>query len=256
MLSVVCTCSYDSCMNYPADIVTQYYSRQGLITWLPWNGLKHGGAHCRVTDGIDKVVERLAEKGRKRLGAGVESITLVKDVKKIGVKAGGAEDLFDFVVMATQPNQAAALLPKECKAKGILERFEVEYSKVLVHKDRSLMPSKACDWTGVNIMVGERKEGLEASQCSIWLNAIQDVEGGDVFQTWNPAQVPEKVLKEAVFSRPLLTVGSKQLCKELADEQGNDGIFFVGSYVHYDMPLLENGVVSALDVGRRLGLEF
>jgi hypothetical protein len=42
---------------------------------------------------------------------------------------------------------------------------------------------------------------------------------------------------------------------QLATSQGVGHIWFVGAYARYSMPLLENGVKSAMEVSRRLGVD-
>lgn len=43
--------------------------------------------------------------------------------------------------------------------------------------------------------------------------------------------------------------------KQLETLQGKNNVYYIGAYVVPGIPLLENGVVSAMDVARKLGVE-
>jgi hypothetical protein len=92
-----------------------------------------------------------------------------------------------------------------------------------------------------------------------------DLLDGDIFQTWNPfldVLTPEEradskiVLSTFDTIRSLVTPDTRDTCERLEKLQGSGGIFYVGAYVNYEVPLLENAVKSAAKVARRLGVSL
>ncbi|GMH67608.1 hypothetical protein TrVE_jg4743 [Triparma verrucosa] len=261
MLSVVCTCSYSSLDAYPAKTIIEYYNTYGILTWFPnplRTRLQYGGAHCRVTEGINSVCEKLSKRATTCVfNSNVTEV--VPGEKPLVVSGDGSSREFDYVVVATQPHHASALLPQaKPELLDALKQWKYEHSSVYVHRCDSLMPSRECDWSNVNIMVGPRTTGLDGSQCSIWLNRLDDSIPKDVYQTWNPAfkLEDEKILKYAEFTRPVVTMDTEKHCKVVKENQGSGGVFLVGSYSRFDMPLLENAVKSGKEVGEILDVKF
>jgi len=78
-----------------------------------------------------------------------------------------------------------------------------------------------------------------------------------LFQTWNPhvEPKPDTVKADYEFERPVVTLESVAAMGELAKVQGKGHVWLVGAYSLNSMPLLENGVKSAIDVAARLGVD-
>ena len=98
---------------------------------------------------------------------------------------------------------------------------------------------------------------------TIWLNRAQSSLGAlgasctPLFQTWNPLPhlLPRKdlTLHDALFERPVVTPASIQCISTLRAKQGQNNLWFVGSYVETGMPLLETAVTSAAFVAQAMG---
>ena len=84
--------------------------------------------------------------------------------------------------------------------------------------------------------------------CTVWMNQIDPAVSPAVFQTWNPLiePAPEHVVSESYFERPVVTTRSADAMRQLAGIQGSGGVWFVGAYALYSVPLLENGRGSLL----------
>jgi len=90
------------------------------------------------------------------------------------------------------------------------------------------------------------------------MNAIQDELIGEknLFQTWAPDREPaeDSVIFRWTFDRAILNNEAVEGILELDKYQGRNNVFFVGAYSKYGIPLLENGVKSAIDICERLGV--
>lgn len=77
----------------------------------------------------------------------------------------------------------------------------------------------------------------------------------DLFQTWNPLRQPSPahVLRSYSFERPMATVGTLEAVRKLWELQGSGGVWFVGAYSLFMVPLQESACLSALRVAAALG---
>eukprot|EP00163_Fabomonas_tropica_P031540 TRINITY_DN752_c2_g1_i4.p1 TRINITY_DN752_c2_g1~~TRINITY_DN752_c2_g1_i4.p1 ORF type:complete len:163 (-),score=24.42 TRINITY_DN752_c2_g1_i4:219-707(-) len=93
---------------------------------------------------------------------------------------------------------------------------------------------------------------------TIWLNKVDANQFPlEIFQTWNPYQQPREgtLLGRATFQRPVLTTDAVKGIHLLEKLQGKGNLWYCGSYARFGMPLLENGVRSALEIAEALGVE-
>jgi predicted NAD/FAD-binding protein len=244
-LATIATCSIDDARQYPADVVAGYVAA-GLARQSVRRAV-HGAddAAARLTAGIARVV----------CDAGVLAVRVSGAQAEVH-RAGGGVERFDHVVMATQANQALALLPEaSAEEAALLARFRYRALEVLMHRDPALMPPRRADWSPVNARVCAEHERPEST---IWVNAVQPAlrHARDVFQTVQPQRAPrdELVLGQAHFERPLVDGASQAALAGLQALQAQPGrrLWFAGSYAEAGVPLLESAVRSALAVARAI----
>jgi predicted NAD/FAD-binding protein len=238
--AAVCTCSSAAVRAYPARVILDYLTR----------GLTFGGVR-RVVLGTREVVRRLTEPVHEvRCGVKVQAILPAAD--GVRVKWEGGEQRFDHVVIATQANQAAAMLDGAFRReKEALDRFAYESSSVVVHTDAGLAPRDRAHWAPVNIITSPTHDKPMAT---IWMNRVQPglAKLSPVFQTWNPIRDarPELVKAQARFERPLVNAASLEGSRtvRLLHAQHGRRLWFCGSYLGPGIPLLEAAARTALDV--------
>jgi predicted NAD/FAD-binding protein len=238
--AAVCTCSNAAVRAYPARVILDYLTR----------GLTFGGVR-RVVLGTREVVRRLTEPVHEvRCGVKVQHISPEAD--GVRVTWDGGEQRFDHVVIATQANQAAAMLADAYRQeKSALERFAYEASAVIVHTDARLAPRDRAHWAPVNLITSAAHDKPMAT---IWMNRVQPelANASPVFQTWNPIVEPraETIKAHARFERPLVNASSLEGARLVRALQGQHGrrLWFCGSYMGPGIPLLEAASRTALDV--------
>jgi predicted NAD/FAD-binding protein len=244
-LATIATCSIDDARAYPADVVAGYVAA-GLARQSVRRAV-HGAddAAARLSAGIARVV----------CEAGVQAVRVSGSQAEVH-RAGGDVERFDHVVMATQANQALALLPEATAAEAaLLARFRYRALDVVMHRDAALMPPRRADWSPVNARVCPEHERPEST---IWVNAVQPAlrHARAVFQTVQPQRAPrdDLVLGHAAFERPLVDGASQAALAGLQALQAEPGrrLWFVGSYAEAGVPLLESAVRSAHAVARAI----
>jgi len=254
MLSVVCTCTYKSVAAYPAQIVVDYFANKYGLS----------GAQCRAYGGTRDVVARLTEPvTRVVTSASIEGVAASKASCTLTWRdAAGrthSED-FDEVVLAMQANASRKVLRTGAAPAQLcaLEAFPYEKKRVVLHTDPLLMPAQRRDWSPLNIVVTPSED---AASVTVWMNHIDKALTAElsapVFQTWNPVIEPETstVIADFAFERPVVTAASVRAMAALQEAQGDGHVWFVGAYSLNSMPLLENGVKSAMMVARHLGVD-
>jgi len=284
MLSVVCTCSYAAVKTYPAALIVDYFAdKYGL-----------SGAQCRAHAGTREVVTKLSSGVHRCLtGAAVTQVQAGPHGARVTWQPTSSQlassqlassqlassqlassqlassqlassqprsEEFDEVVLATQANVSSRILRTECSATvAALNVFEYETHRVVLHTDERLMPAVQSDWSPLNIQTSPGASG--AASVTVWMNRIdahlRAALTRPVFQTWNPATEPAPGTIEADFhfERPVVTVTSAAAMRTLCRVQGRGHVWLVGAYVRYSMPLLENGVISAIEVSKALGVD-
>jgi uncharacterized protein len=235
--AAVCTCSNAAVRAYPARVILEYLTR----------GLTFGGVR-RVVHGTREVVARLTEPlAEVRCGVSVREIRPVADGVRISWEGG--EQRFDHVVVATQANQAAAMLDAGYRReRDALARFAYESSEVAVHTDARLAPTERRHWAPVNLIQSPEHDKPMAT---IWMNRVQPAlrDASPVFQTWNPIRDPhpDSVRARSRFERPVVNAASLVGAREMAMLHAQHGrrLWFCGSYLGPGIPLLESAATTA-----------
>ena len=245
LLSVTCTCDYQSVLNYPADIIVEY--------------LTSGVAKLGILNaeyGVKDIVSRLLKGVHLQTDSAIQRI--MPDGQKVKIEYNGLSQTYDQVIVATQVQQAAKMLDGFLNYQQYLQQVPVESSVMMVHQDASFLPRTACRVSPVSYFT---PAGSQRPQISVDLSkSIRRFRSDkSLFQTWHPIYRPpaEKILAEISFTRPCITHASRDaihtLC--LAQKQPGNRLWLCGSYMTPDkIPLLDAAVTSALEVAAALGV--
>jgi predicted NAD/FAD-binding protein len=249
IMSMICTCSYEAVLQYPMDIVLDYFMKNGTYN------------QYRSRNGSLQVVKILSQHVKK-----VYLNSPVEEIFHASAATGGSPKLtavidrkerkeftFDHIVVASQAVTSVKLikdlLPAEADA---LEAIGYEYSDVVIHQDANLMPVSRADWAPMNFILSKNRD-------KVMFTMLLDVEGRaePVYQTWNPVTDvdPRLLYKTTTMLRPVVTLKSVDAIQDLDKLQGRGGIWYCGAYAMHAIPLQENGVRSAVRVATALGVQ-
>jgi len=166
-----------------------------------------------------------------------------------------SQHIYDHVVVATEPAIAKQFLgPELNKEQALLARVPYRLTEMVMHTDDKVMPRKRNLWSAVNM----RHDNQGEPWATVWMNPIeQTVLPKNLFQSWDPLHdiAPERILARRQFHRTLLTPDSARAMTSLIALQNTDShrrVWFAGSYVTDQIPLLEDGVSSAQRVAQRI----
>lgn len=251
ILSMVCTCTYKACYEYPIELAAGYFTRNSSA----------GQYHSK--HGSSDVVQKLSAGCIVKTQVPVLGIWHSTSVSKARVKYQEnnkeLEEEFDVVVIASQAHTAIKLLADITRnEQRALSSFGFEKSTVSIHRDPALMPTDRRDWLPMNVILPQNKE---ETMFTMWCSAASKhwedkTQLAPLFQTWNPIIFPRSELEEKriTFERPVVTMNTLQGMKELDALQGNNGIYFCGAYALRAIPLQENGVACARLIAEKMGI--
>eukprot|EP00033_Pygsuia_biforma_P001169 GCRY01001330.1.p1 GENE.GCRY01001330.1~~GCRY01001330.1.p1 ORF type:complete len:493 (-),score=100.55 GCRY01001330.1:103-1524(-) len=244
-LSGICTCTYETVLEYPADVLLHY-----LL-------VRAGSGVTRAVDGTRIITDKLCENVNVQCNAEVNGLSYTQG-GQIRVTVNQEQWVFDKVILATEPSVAQkllGLLSTPHPLSQALSLFPVAYSSVVVHSDPVVMPPKKTDWNATNVML---KDGAEAPMISVWMNKVAsnaiNCPQQDIFETWNPVVTPTEALvhSQSHWARPVLTREAPAAWELLHQHQGQRGIFIAGAYTIFGIPLLENATVAGLQVASQI----
>ena len=244
MMSVTCTCNYQSVLSYPADIMLEYLTC----------GVHELGI-MSAANGVDDIVPRLLEGVKLKTGNAVEKIENEGDSLSVATSTGDRTS-FDQVVVAAQAQQAAKMIHGFNDRKTLLEAIPFEKSVMSVHTDTDILPYSKDSVSPVSYYLPKNESCAEVSVDLT--KAIPRLRGqGTIFQTWNPIQpiAANKELARVEFTRPTVTKESRIAVAKLRKhhQEKENRLWLCGSYLADKIPLLEAAVDSSVAIAERLG---
>ena len=248
-LATICTCDYNSILNYPADLILGYLScgvmKQGVV---------------RAAKGVDDIVPRLLRGCNVIAGAKIATIQSDNKQLKLQLETGQEHD-FNHIVIATQAQQAALMLDDFPAQQALLQQVPYEQSSMAVHTDQNILPKHHIPLSPVTYLV-DRQQQRPCTTVNL-STAMPHFKGHErVFQTWNPqgcADAPrqDQLIAQVDFTRPTVTLESRKAVQALqglhCDPDRN--IWLCGSYMAERLPLLDAAVDSAMQVAEHLGVQ-
>jgi len=168
--------------------------------------------------------------------------------------AGVVENV-DAVIFATPPYATRLLvdgMPGLSSVSSVLGQFQYFPAEISIHRDPVYMPEKRRFWSAYNTLV----DGSH-SEASIWYGALRPEHPGEtplmLFKSWATARTraPEQEIFRRAFLHPLITPDFIEAGRSLAAYQGQDGVWFAGSYTR-EVDSQDTALLSAMSIVREL----
>lgn len=244
LMQVLCQWPAHAVLSCPANRFARLLHGNGLLALAPspnWHTVKGGSREY-----INRIAGMLA--GKIHLDAPVRSIS--RDGAKVCVvKENGGIALYDQVIIATHADVALALLGEPGEAeRELLGMFTYQSHSAVLHSDDTLMPRRRKAWASCN--------ALSPSSISYWLDRLHQLDASrPLFLTHNPPRQPEaaKLFSRYDYRRPLFTPQAFAAQQRLQEIQGNDRIWYCGSY--HGNGLQEDALASAIGVATLMGVK-
>ena len=208
-----------------------------------------------VQGGSREYVRRLEMdfRGEIRLNTRVVSVQREGD-QVVVVDAGGSDDRFDQVVIATHANDALEMLADADGAEAaVLGAFRYTANTAVLHSDAKLMPKRRNAWSSWNYIGNEAGVTPDVLCVTYWMNRLQSFDMNfPLFVTLNPCRDvdPCSIIKTFEYSHPLFDQAALDAQPRLWDIQGRRNIWFCGA--HFGSGFHEDGLQAGLAVAERV----
>ncbi len=235
-------------LDFPAAAFIRFFANHGLLQ------VSNRPEWRTVRGGSREYVRRLMGnfRGRTVIGDGVASVRRKPGGVEIKTCSGSCE-AFEACLVASHADQALAMLadPSD-REHDLLGAFRYARNEAVLHSDARLMPRRRRLWTSWNYMGSEADGALIA--VTYWMNQLQPLGTmPDVFLTLNPNKPidEDSVQRRFVYHHPMFDARALKAQRELWDVQGQDRIWYAGSYFGYGFheDALQAGLAAAEAMG-------
>ena len=253
-LSVTCTCDYEGILEYPADLILGY-----LTCGVMDDGI------VRAKQGVDGIIPKITSGYQVLCNEEVLGVMSLDDgaskLTSLNRTSGNITDYeFDKVVIATQANIAQKILANGCDADSIqfeqsnlLSAIPMQSSSMILHTDTDIVYNQQ-QAAPVSYIVDQ---ALPRPSTSVDLTKAFSTYQlqQPVFQTWNALKnpKPEHIISEQSFTRPLVSLESRDAVLQLQRLNQQSHIKICGSFMANKIPLLDAAVESSVEIARQLG---
>jgi len=241
----------DRMLSFPAQTFVRFLMNHGLTSLVdrPMWRVVQGGSR----EYVKKLTQSYAD--RIRLASPVERIS--RNDRGVEVTVRGREpEQFDRVVIAAHSDQALSMLADPSDAeREVLGAMRYQANDAALHTDVSLLPRRRRAWASWNYQVPRQPE--DRVIVTYDMNALQGFD--DAPATFclslnaGDRVDPSKVLYRTSYQHPLYTPESVAAQRRIDEVSGPRHTFYCGAYWRYGFH--EDGVVSALAVARKLGID-
>ncbi len=237
--------------DMPAATLVRFFEVHGLLR------LANRPRWRTVTGGSREYVRRILQYvtdngGVVRLGSPVSTVT--RSGMNVSVTlTGDVTERFDGVVIAAHADQALRMLgDPDAAESNALGAFTYKPNRVVLHRDRALMPRRRAAWAAWNYIAPQGPDGAQG--VTYWMNRLQNFgDAGPVFVTLNPPfePAPESVLASFDYSHPVFDVAGISAQARLREIQGRRRTWFCGSYFGYGFheDAFASGIAAASAMG-------
>ncbi|MDP2633165.1 MULTISPECIES: FAD-dependent oxidoreductase [unclassified Pseudoalteromonas] len=237
--------------NVEVEFFVKFFFNHGLldITNRPQWYVIPGGSREYIAPLINGFEQQI------KLNSDIAEVERLDDKIIIHLK-NGEQQQFDKVVFACHSDQALGLLSSpSIDEKRVLGAIPYSENSVILHTDTSILPKRKAAWASWNYLLNDSTD--KAAVVTYQMNILQGIQSDTQFcVTLNHKQGIDKskILREFTYHHPVFNEASIAAQQQKHSIDGENNTYFCGAYWYNGFH--EDGVRSAVDVARQLGVEF
>ncbi|MEJ6474687.1 NAD(P)/FAD-dependent oxidoreductase [Pseudoalteromonas piscicida] len=251
MGAAIWSTSIKEMLDFEAKFFVRFFFNHGLldVTNRPQWYVIPGGSREYIQPLIDKFRDNIV------LNAQIETVQR-DDTGVALIFKDGSEQRFDKVVFACHSDQALALLAEPSSdEQAVLGAIPYTANSVVLHTDTSLLPKRPLAWASWNYLLNEATD--KAAVVTYQMNILQGLTAKHQYcVTLNHDEgiAEDKIIRRFVYHHPVFNTTSIEAQKRKSDIDGKQNSYFCGAY--WFNGFHEDGVKSAVDVAKQLGITF
>ncbi|USD30672.1 FAD-dependent oxidoreductase [Pseudoalteromonas sp. SCSIO 43201] len=251
MGAAIWSTSIKEMLDFEAKFFVRFFFNHGLLD------IANRPQWYVIPGGSREYIAPLVEQFRENIVLNAKLTSVQRDDDGVTlVFEDGHQEQFDKVVFACHSDQALELLasPSEQETQ-ILGAIPYTANSVVLHTDTSLLPKRKAAWASWNYLLNEATD--KAAVVTYQMNILQGLDAKHQYcVTLNhDSGIDEsKVIQRFVYHHPVFNTTSIDAQKRKPEIDGKHHSYFCGAY--WFNGFHEDGVKSAVDVARQLGVEF
>jgi predicted NAD/FAD-binding protein len=231
--SAVWSTGSERIIDFPVDYLLRFLDNHGLIgvgNALRWRTIR-GGSRSYV----DRILARLPA-GTVRAGDPVVDVARRPDGVTVRT-AGGTNERFDAVVVATHADDALRLLnDADDRERTALGGFDYSSNEVVLHTDAAILPRRSAAWASWNVDQDDCARASDALTMTYHMNRLQALPGPTQYLvSVNPGDRirPETIISTKTMTHPMYTFRTLDAQVALAAIQGHRSTYFAGAHLYH-----------------------
>ncbi len=246
MASAVWSMAQEAIPAFPAVTMIRFFQNHGMLgvnTHPKWRVIR-GGSHNYLPPLTKPFADRVYKE------TVIESVE--RSESRVTLRFRDRPQMeFDDVVFACHGNQILPLLKDPSTIEqDVLTNFTTTANETVLHRDSTLLPSRANARASWNYRLGEKGR----LTMTYHMNRLQSLTVPDDYCVSLNADgdiAPSKIIRKMIYHHPLYTRAAIQAQERWHEISGVRRTHFCGAYWFYGFH--EDGVNSALRVARALG---
>lgn len=218
-----------------------------IINRPDWYTIKNGSSAY-----ISPILKQVQN---KYLNHAVTGLSKEQNKFTVHLKNGACKD-FDYVIMATNANQAKKIIADtDSELTNGLDFFDYSDNQIILHQDMDILPPTKSGYASWNYHLGHHSETLPT--LTYYMNMLQALKTkNDYCVTVNPNMSinQNKIIKTIHYQHPIYDKNTLKGQQLVIKNNGLKKIYCCGAYLGNGFH--EDGVKSAVEVAKSLGVSF
>ncbi|HEU0033175.1 MAG TPA: FAD-dependent oxidoreductase [Kofleriaceae bacterium] len=235
----------DHCGAFPAVTYLRFLEQHGMLDALrplAWHVVDGGSTRY-----VEALVAALAATGRCTLRLATPVARIARDRDGVTIVAGGGEQRFDRVVIATHADTALALLDEPtADERRVLGAIRYSTNRTVLHTDRTFLPRRPAAHAAWNYVADPDTARVAVTYSMTRLQGLPD---RPYLVTLNPRREPAGMIHDVTFTHPQLDRGALAAQAELPRLAGTARTYHAGAYFGFGFH--EDGLRAGLAAAAR-----
>ena len=251
MGAAIWSSSLEQMQAFQFEFFVNFFNNHGLLNIADrpqWYVIPNGSRSY-----INPLIKNFAS--NIELNADISKVTRENDKVQLHFASGDVRE-FDEIVFACHSDQALALLDAPTNdEQAILGAMQYSPNDVVLHTDISLLPKRKKAWASWNYQLSDNRS--KPASVTYNMNILQGLTDDTTFcvtLNQNEDIDESKILRKFVYHHPVFNVDSLNAQQQREKICGQNNCHFTGAYWYNGFH--EDGVRSAVDVGKRFGCEL